>query len=140
MGILDFFAERDGDVEARIALRTRDLSSTWDYLQLAEFCLSQGRQDEALRRAEEGLWQFEDDRTDERLLFFAAKLLTKARRKTDAEAHLWRAFQKAPSLDIYKQLRSIGGNAAAERALALLESRQSGDKQRWRGRDLLVGT
>ena len=54
MGILDFFAERDGDVEARIALRMRDLSSPWDYLQLAEFCLSQGRQDEALRRAEEG--------------------------------------------------------------------------------------
>ena len=29
--ILDFFAERDGDVEARIALRAKDLSSQWAY-------------------------------------------------------------------------------------------------------------
>src|SRR3546814_2909680 len=31
--IIDFFAERDGDVDARIALRTKDLSSPWSYLQ-----------------------------------------------------------------------------------------------------------
>jgi tetratricopeptide (TPR) repeat protein len=140
MNILDFFAERDGDVESRIALRMKNLSSQWDYLQLAEFCLSQGRKEEALRRAEEGLWQFEDDRLDERLLFLVAKLLTKARRKTDAEAHLWRAFQKAPSLNVYKELRSAGGEAAAARALAFLES-GLGDNKRpwWRNRpDLLV--
>ncbi len=40
-GILDFFAERDGDVDARVALRAKDLSSQWRYIQLAEFCLSQ---------------------------------------------------------------------------------------------------
>ena len=136
-GILDFFAERDGDVEARIALRAKDLSSPWDHLQLAEFCLSQGREEEALRRAEEGLWLFEDGRPDERLLLFAVKLLTKARRKADAEAHLWRAFQKAPSLDIYKQLRSIGGEPAATRALAFLESRLTSNKGKGRP-DLLV--
>jgi tetratricopeptide (TPR) repeat protein len=129
MGILDFFAKRDGDVEARIALRAKDLSSQWDYLQLAEFCLSQGREEEALRRAEEGLWQFEDDRPDERLLFFAARLLTKASRKADAEAHLWRAFQKEPSLNIYKELRRVGGEPVAARALALLESRLRDDKR-----------
>jgi len=58
--ILDFFAERDGDVDARIALRAKDLSSQWNYLELAEFCLSQGRNEDALRHAEEGLWLFED--------------------------------------------------------------------------------
>ncbi len=129
MDILDFFAERDGNIEARIALRKKRLSSAWDYLQLAEFCLSQGRHEEALRHAEEGLWQFEDDRPEERLLFFVVRQLTKARRKADAEAHLWRAFQKAPSLEIYKQLRSTGGEPAAARALAWLESRL-GDSKR----------
>ena len=122
-GILDFFAERDGDVEARIALRARDLSSPWAYLTLAEFCLSHGRPEEALRRAEEGLWLFEDRRPDERLLFFTVKLLIKARRKADAEAHLWRAFEKAPSLDLFGQLRKVGAEPAAKRALAFLESR-----------------
>lgn len=50
--ILDFFAERDGDVEARIAIHAKDLSSPLRYLQLAELCLREGRPDEALRRAE----------------------------------------------------------------------------------------
>lgn len=81
-GILDFFAERDGDVDARIALRAKNLSSPWSYLQLAEFCRSQGREEEALRRAEEGLWLFEDDRPDERLVFFMVHELPPAVRRT----------------------------------------------------------
>lgn len=138
--ILDFFAERDGDVEARIALRAKHLDSQWDYLQLAEFCLAQGRDEEALRRAEEGLWQFEDDAPDKRLLFFAAKLLMRAGRKPDAEAHLWRTFQRAESLDIYKELRRVGGEAAAAKALAFLKSRLGGTTRRpWGNRpDLLI--
>ena len=59
-GILDRFAERDGDVEARIALRAKDLSSPWKYFELAEFCLKHKGVNEALRWAEEGLWTFED--------------------------------------------------------------------------------
>ncbi|RMF40876.1 MAG: acyltransferase [Alphaproteobacteria bacterium] len=121
--ILDFFAERDGDVDLRIALRAKDLSSQWDYLQLAEFCLAQGRAEEALTRAEEGLWLFEDDRPDERLVFFAAGLLEKAGRRAEAEAHLWRAFGKAPSMDLYRRLRRLGGKAATGRAIDLLMGR-----------------
>jgi hypothetical protein len=138
--ILDFFAERDGDVEARIALRAKDLSSQWAYLQLTEFCLSQGRQEEAVKRAEEGLWQFEDDRTDERLLLFTVKLLTKVNRKADAETYLWRAFERAPSFEVYKEFRRSGGETAAERALAFLQSRAGHAKRDpWDGsRNLLV--
>jgi uncharacterized Zn finger protein len=120
--ILDFFAERACDVEQRIALRASDLSSTWRYLRLAEFCLEIGRKDEALRRAEEGLWKFEDGRPDERLTLFAAGLLAKAGRKADAEKHLWHAFERAPSHDLYARLRKVGGTAARERALAMLEA------------------
>jgi len=110
-------------VEARIALRAKDLSSPWSYLQLAEFCRAQGRDEEALRRAEEGLWVFEDGRPDERLAFFAVDLLSKAGRKSDAEAHLWRTFEKAPSVELYARLRKLGGEAAHERAIAFLEAR-----------------
>ena len=52
--ILDYFAERDGDTTARIALRTKDLSLSWNYYQLAEFCLSNGRNEEALKWARKG--------------------------------------------------------------------------------------
>ncbi|MDN5001671.1 SWIM zinc finger domain-containing protein [Bradyrhizobium sp. GCM10027634] len=122
-GILDFFAKREGDVDARIAVYAKNLESPWDYLELAQICASEGRENEALRRAEEGLWLFEDRQSDERLLFFAVNLLTKARRKPDAEAHLWRAFEKQPSLEIFKQLRKLAGTAAVERAVAVLEAR-----------------
>ena len=101
--MLDFFAERDGDVEARIALRAKDLSSPWKYLELAEFCLSQGREEEALSRAEEGLWIFEDGQPEARLVGFAAQLMVKKKRMSDAEALLWRAFEKAPSSRILWQ-------------------------------------
>jgi tetratricopeptide (TPR) repeat protein len=140
MRILDFFAEREGDVDARIALRSKDLSSQWSYLQLAEFCRSHGREEEAVRRAEEGLWVFEDERPDERLVLFAADLLSKAGRKGDAEMHLQRAFEKAPSLHLYARLRQSGGEEVRERAVAFLEARQAAGVQiRWfQPSDLLI--
>ena len=140
IGILDFFAERAGDVETRIALRAKDLSSPWQYLQLAQFCREHGREQEALRRAEEGLWVFEDGRPDERLLFFTVDLLVKSGRKTDAEAQLWRSFEKQPSFALYERLRKIGGKAGSERAVEWLSS-WVGKKARsnWDDRpDLLV--
>ncbi|TPM19965.1 acyltransferase [Mesorhizobium sp. B2-3-5] len=137
-GILDSFAERDGDVEARIALRLNDLSSPWRYLELARLCLSQGRETQALQYAEEGLWLFEDRQPDEALLFFAVKLLENAGRKADAEAHLERAFGKAPSLELYKQIGSSAGRPAAARALASLEAGLASAKNRRDHADLLV--
>jgi len=136
--ILDFFAEREGDVEWRIALRSKDLSSPWSYLQLAEFCRSQGREDDALRYAEEGLWLFEDERPDERLVFLAVELLAKAGRKDEAAAHLWRAFEKAPSLELYQRLRKSGGEGA--RAIAALTERLTREEAtRWHApADLLI--
>ena len=122
MRILDFFAERAGEIDTRIALRAKDLSSQWSYLQLAEFCLSQGREQEALRRAEEGLWLFEDQRPDERLVLFTTELLSKAGRRQDAETCLQRAFEKTPSFELYARLRKLGGKAARERVVKFLEA------------------
>ncbi|MEW6644723.1 MAG: DUF6880 family protein [Pseudomonadota bacterium] len=138
--ILDFFAERDGDVVTRIALRAKDLSSTWDVLKLAEFCRDQGREEEALRHVEEGLWLFEDEWLNERLVFLAVDLLLKAGRPADAEAYLWRAFEKAPSLKLYGRLRELGGAAVAERAIGFLRQKlASGALIRWhRPADLLA--
>jgi len=138
--ILDLFAERVGDLEARIALRAKNLSSPRDYVRLVEFCREHGRKDEALRRAEEGLWMFEDARPDETLLFLTVDLLTKAGRKQDAEAHLWRTFEKAPSFELYARLRKLGGKAASGRAIETLQSRLGKEKHsQWHyPADLLV--
>jgi uncharacterized Zn finger protein len=120
--ILDFFAERAGDVDARIALRAKDLSAQWRYLQLAEFCRSQGRADEALRRAEEGLWMFEDEVPDERLVLLAADLMSKVGRDAEAVAHLQRVFERDPGFELYQRLGEYGGEVARERALKFLEA------------------
>jgi len=139
VSILDFFAERDGDVDARIALRAKDLSSPYGYLQLAEFCLSHGRKEDAVRVAEEGLWVFEDGRQDERLVVFAADLLAKVGRGADAEVQLWRAFEKAPTLPLYTRLRKLGGEPARKRALQSLHALCSeGSPARWRPVGLLI--
>src|SRR5207245_327551 len=81
-----------------------------------------------LRRAEEGLWMFEDERPDERLLFFTAELLSKNGRKPDAEGHLWRAFERAPGLELYQQLRKLGSKAAYDRVVKFLEARMTKEK------------
>ena len=138
--ILDYFVERDGDADARIALRAKDLSSPWNFYRLAEFCLSIARPQEALKWAEEGLWLFEDGAVDERLLFLVVKLLSEAGRTADAEAQLWRAFQKRPSLEFYKRLAALGGKVARERAVRFLYAQCSKEKAtRWHyPADLLV--
>ncbi|MFA7429628.1 MAG: DUF6880 family protein [Rhodospirillaceae bacterium] len=121
--MMDAFAERDGDIEARIAIRARTLTSPWHYLDLARFCLSQGREAEALRRAQEGLWLFEDGPPDERLVTFAADLALRSGQTAEAEALLWRAFERQPSLGLYQHLRQHGGEAARDRAIAALRAR-----------------
>jgi uncharacterized Zn finger protein len=115
--ILDFFAERDGDTDARIALRAKNLSSPWRYLQLAEFCQSQGRNELAIRYVEEGLWVFEDDQQDRRLILLAVDLFAQSGREKEAEAHLWRLFEREPSLKVYTRLHELGGEVAHARAL-----------------------
>jgi uncharacterized Zn finger protein len=123
MHMMDYFAERDGDLDARIALRATNLSSPYRYLELAKFCLAQGRKEQAIKYAEEGLWIFEDGRQDERLVLLAADLLRKAGRSEDAEKHLWAAFEKDPSRELYARLRNAGGDAARTRAIELIEAR-----------------
>lgn len=125
--ILERFAERDGDVDGIIAVRARDLSSAYCYLGIAQLCLEHKRESEALKWAEDGLWQFEDN-PDERLISFAADLYGRTGRKDHAEKLLWRTFERRPSVDLYRRLKSAAGtnriskDAVRERAFALLRS------------------
>lgn len=138
--ILDGFAERDGDVEARIALRARDLSSPWRYQQLAQFCLDEGRPDEALKHAEEGMWIFEDEGLDRGLAIFVCELLSKKGRRDEAVALLWRLFESEASLDLYQRIAKLEGKSAFRRAVSLLKARPTSAKRAawgWSG-DLLI--
>src|SRR5216684_671700 len=125
--ILERFAEREGDIDGVIAIRARDLSTAYDYLGVAQLCLDHGREPEALKWAEEGLWQFEDT-PDERLIFFASDLYRRIGRGEDADKLLWQAFERRPSIQLYERLRSAAGadrmlaDAIRDRALAWLRA------------------
>jgi uncharacterized Zn finger protein len=125
--ILENFAERDGDVDGVIAIRTKDLSTAYDYLGIAQLCLDHAREPEALKWAEEGLWQFEDS-PDERLIFFATDLYRKTGRAEDAEKLLWLTFERHPGIALYERLKSAAGadrisaDGVRDRALAWLRT------------------
>ncbi len=125
--ILERFANREGDVDGVITVRANDLSTAYAYLGLAQLCLDHAREPEALKWAEEGLWQFEDD-PDERLIFFASDLYRRTGRKEDADQLLWRTFERHPSSALYERLKSAAGknrmlaHAVRDRALARLRA------------------
>lgn len=121
--ILDGFAERDGDVDKRIALRSYRLQSAWDHLQLAQFCLEQNRADEALRYAEAGLKLDGDGRPLERLVEFVVERHVAMGNTASALTVLWRAFDLSPSLALFQRLKVIGGEEARDRAIAMLRVR-----------------
>jgi hypothetical protein len=125
--ILERFAEREGDVDGIIAIRARDLSTAHDYLGIAKLCLDHAREPEALKWAEEGMWQFEDN-PDERLIIFVADLYRQIGRKEDADKLLWRAFERRPSIELYDRLKASAGadrmlmEAMRDRALGWLRA------------------
>jgi len=144
--ILESFAERDGDVDAGIAIRTKDLSTAYAYLGIAQLCLSHGRDSEALKWAEEGLWQFEDQ-PDQRLVVFLADLYRRVAREKDADELLWRTFERVPSIELHRRLKSAAGSskvaaaAVFDRAIELLRAKldKSEAKARWSSpRELLL--
>jgi uncharacterized Zn finger protein len=125
--ILESFAEREGDVDGVIAIRAKDLSTAHDYLGIALLCRDHARELEALKWAEEGLWQFEDN-PDERLIFFASDLYRRIGREEDADKLLWRTFERCPSVELYERLKSAAGtdrtlaDAVRDRAFAWLRA------------------
>jgi len=125
--ILESFAEREGDVDGIIAIRSKDLSTAYDYLGIAQICLDHAREAEALKWAEEGLWKFEDN-SDERLTFFASDLYSRIGRNEEADKLLWRMFEQRPSVALYERLKSAAGadrmkaDAVRDRAFGWLRS------------------
>jgi len=133
--ILESFAEREGDVDGVIAIRARDLSTAYDYLSIAQLCLDHARETEALKWAEEGLWQFEDN-PDERLILFAADLYGRIGRDPDAGKLLWRTFERRPGLQLYERLKSAtidrrSADAVRDRALDWLRAQLGKPPGRW---------
>lgn len=124
--IMEVLARRDGDVEALLAVKRRDLSSPYDFLEIAELLRSAGRESEAIEWAERGVAAFPDWR-DERLDIFLCDAYQQDGRHDAALELAWRRFVARPKLDEYRFLTDVASRAGTwdgwrPRAIASLES------------------
>jgi len=133
--IMESLARADGDLDALIEVKRRDLSSAYAYLEIAQVCKSARKPNEALRWAEEGLKAFPQG-TDPRLREFLAGEYRRRRRHHDALHLIWANFEDRPGLDSYRTLKQYAERVDAwstwrERALESLraaERKRSGGK------------
>jgi uncharacterized Zn finger protein len=130
--IMEALASTTGDLEALVAIKAKDLSHAYHYLQIAELYHNANQPDAALDWAERGLKAFPQD-TDARLLGFVADEYHLRRRHDDALALIWRLFDARPSLENFQLLQKHAGRAGTEawpawreRALAYLRKPPKG--------------
>ncbi|EXJ15885.1 DUF6880 family protein [Imhoffiella purpurea] len=129
--LMEQLARADGDIEELIEIRSRDLTSSYRYLDIAELWVEAGQPDRALEWAERGLAAF-PDRPDSRLRDFLAAAYLDRGRQDEALQLTWIQFEEYPSLVVYQKLAQVAERigiwpAQRERALAFLEeSMQSG--------------
>lgn len=101
--IMECLAKVTGDVEALVAVKSRDLSRPTAFLEIAKACQEAGQRDRALEWAEKGLAAFPRE-PGSGLRRFVADAYQARRRPADAMALLWTDFSEHPSTDTYGEL------------------------------------
>jgi len=127
--MMESLAHAYHDVDMEIAVRSRDLSSAYRFLEIAQVCRDAGRPDEALDWAERGVGAF-PERTDHRLREFIADEYLRRARGDDAMAIIWAQFLEQPALAAFQLLKRYAdqiGTWALWRSRALAEVRRSID-------------
>ncbi len=142
--IMETLARQSGDLDALVAIKRRDLSTSYAYLQIAELYRDAQQYDQALEWAEQGMAAFAN-RPDQRLRDFLAEEYHRRGRHDEAMALIWAQFTGHPALQYYQKLKTHADRIQQwpkwrEQALALLRqsiegSRQSTPKTAW-GRPL----
>lgn len=140
--IMEVLARLTGDVEAIVAVKQRDLSSTWSYLQIAEVYQKAKKHDLAMQWAERGVKAFPQER-DGRLTELLAAEYHRRRRHDEAMALVWADFEAMPQLEEYRKLRSHADQVGQwprwrQKALELIRVRIEGAKRNARGRNWII--
>lgn len=137
--IMERLAEASGDVEELVAIKSRDLSSSYHYLDIAEIWTKAKQPDKALEWAERGLKAF-PERPDNRLRDFLVAAYLKRKRNNEALQLTWIQFEERPILEHYKKLRDVAGKLGLwpeqrNRALARVAeviAREASTTSRWK--------
>ena len=122
--IMQALAYRSGDVEAVVAIKSKDLSSPFAYLGIARLYKEAGDGEKALEWAEEGAWVFPDGEPHELRRFLADEYHDRGRHE-EAMALIWKGFEEVPRLHYYQELKAHADRAGTweqwrEKALGFL--------------------
>jgi len=115
-----------GDPDEMIAVRSRDLRTPDDYLEIARALEAGGRGDEALDWARRGLDAYADRSWQTPpLREFTAELLRRRGDRPEAVELFWDAFEQSPSVGTYRRLIDEADDAPAwrRRSIDMLRTR-----------------
>lgn len=139
-GMMESLARQTGDVEELVRVKSRDLSSPYCFLKIAEAYRKARKFGKALSWAERGVKSF-PKRPDSRLLEFLAGEYRRAKRHGEAMDQIWAIFTDSPGLDNYKLLKTHADKTGAwpawrEKALSYIrerfeEEKAERGKERW---------
>ena len=104
---MEALAELDEDVDSLIRIRSKDLSSSYRFLQVAELCAKHGRPDEGLAWAERGIKE-SGGNLDQRLLDFCIDAYLRRSEFDKADAFAWRRFEMDPIAEAFHALMNVG--------------------------------
>jgi uncharacterized Zn finger protein len=147
--IMEGLAGLTGSLADQVAVRERNLSSGYRFLEIAELCQEHGDDDAALEWAERGMAAFASD-PDPRLRAFVIDEYRRRGRTADALKQSIAAFAERPTLETYRELANdaIAASEWTERrewGLAILRGPEPGtpvfSRRPWlhaRGRSELV--
>lgn len=127
--MMETLAHLRGDLELWVSIKSRDLSQSHHYLQIAETLYRAEQRDTALDWAERGLQAF-PERPDNRLRDFLADLYLTLGRNQEALELIWIQMETQPNLEHYRKLcdlseklgvRAIQRERAIQRVMAVIE-------------------
>lgn len=132
--IMQGLAEQTGDIEALVAIKQRDLSSSYGYLEIAEIYRKARQTDKAMQWAEQGIQIFGSE-SDSRLQDLLAELYHRRKRHHEAMALIWPQFEQYPGLGNYQKLKTHADRHKRwpewrERALTHLHTVHDADQKR----------
>lgn len=126
-------AKRRGDVDAIVAIKSRDLSSPMQYLDLAQLLAEHSRFDEALTWASDGIAAFRERGRIEDLLTFCIEEHQRRGNPDDVEKLAWQRFERRPDDEAFalllKTAKRIGRyDDVRWKALSFLDTRVTAEE------------
>ncbi len=131
--VMETLARQCGDIEALVAIKARNLSTPYAFLQIAEIYREAKQPEKALEWAERGVKAFPSG-NDPRLREFLAEEYHRRKRHDEAMQTVWDIFSERTGLENYQLLKTHADRidvwpAWREKALAAIRSRITDERR-----------